>query len=391
MKKLVCTIAAVLALVSCSKDNEPDFLEFEDENGAKISLQKTDFSDLRGWKKDNLEDMVPAFEASCGVILKTSSPELPSAVVKINTSDYQRACMRFFDEKIGNAKDFKKFLQDNFVPYLVSQNGVTDGKFTSYYQAKISASTTPDDKYKYPIYGKPADLIEVNLADFGEELPKTRLLGRVQNQKMVPYYTRAEIENNPDVAKDFPILLWGDNPVDILIMQIQGSAIAELPDGETVSLAYADNNGRKFSGIGSVLLAAGKLEKGKASMGEIKKWLEANLDEAKKYMQQNERYVFQRISNTHGAVGAQGVELTAQRSIAVDKTKVPLGAMFWLETTGPDGEPLEKTVIAQDIGGAIKGAVRGDYFWGYGDNALEAAGKMNAKGRYYIFMPKEND
>jgi len=391
MKKFACGIICVFFLFSCSRDNEPQVLEFETQDGLKITLEKTKFSNLQGWENDDIADLIPAFAASCGAIKKYKTPFLPHAGVKIKTVAYQKICDDFFEEEIEDAESFRDFIEDNFVPYLVAQDGNPNGKFTSYYQAKIYASPVQNEEYRYPVYGKPTDLIEINPADFGEGLPKIRLLGRVENQKLVPYYTRAEIENNPEATKNFPVLLWGNNPVDILIMQIQGSAIAELPDGQTISLAYADNNGRRFSGIGSMLLAAGEIEKGKASMSEIKKWLEAHPLEAKKYMQQNERYVFQRISDTHGAVGAQGVELVAQRSMAVDKTMVPLGAMFWLQTTGPDGKPLEKTVIAQDIGGAIKGAVRGDYFWGYGDDALEAAGKMNAKGRYYIFMPKEND
>ena len=164
-----------------------------------------------------------------------------------------------------------------------------------------------------------------------------------------------------------------------------------MQSGESVNLNYSGNNGRKFAGIGSVLLADNRLEKGKASMEEVKKWLEENPEEAERYMQKNERYVFLHISDVNGAVGSQGVVLTPQRSMAVDKSKLPLGTLLWLQTTGPEGEKIEKMVIAQDIGKAIKGTIRGDYFWGYGDDALSASGKMSSKGRYFIFMPKNDD
>ena len=176
--------------------------------------------------------------------------------------------------------------------------------------------------------------------------------------------------------------------VDIFLMQIQGSAVAVLDDGSSVRVKYADNNGHNFVGIGSVLLKKGLLKPGHASMDKIRDWLKQNPDMAKINMAENPRFIFHNISDADGPIGALGVSLTAGRSLAVDNSFVPLGSLLWLETTGPDKEKIEKLVIAQDIGGAIKGVVRGDYFWGHGESALLSAGKMNSTGKYYILLPK---
>lgn len=217
-------------------------------------------------------------------------------------------------------------------------------------------------------------------------MPSRRLVGRVEGQKLVPYYTRREIVSG---TFDAPVILWADSYVDIYVMQIQGSAVARLDDGSDVRIGFADTNGREFKGIGSILLENKLIPPGQASMGNIKRWLKENAAAALDHMNDNKRYVFHRLVEAEGPIGALGVPLTAGRSLAVDKRYIPLGVPLWLETTGPHHEKIEKLVMAQDIGGAIKGGVRGDYFWGSGDDSvLELAGKMNSKGRYFILLPK---
>ena len=186
--------------------------------------------------------------------------------------------------------------------------------------------------------------------------------------------------------------MWADSEIDVYIMQIQGSAVAIQPDGTRVRIAYAANNGRPFKGIGSILLSKGLLSPSSASMGSIKQWLKDNPGLAKANMDENPRYIFHKLGNPEGPIGALGVPLTAGRSLAVDTSYVPLGALLWLETSKYDGAPLNRLVVAQDIGGAIQVAVRGDYFYGSGgDDILEEAGKMNSKGRYFVLMPKVED
>jgi len=162
-----------------------------------------------------------------------------------------------------------------------------------------------------------------------------------------------------------------------------------LDDGRLVRVSYADNNGHRFVGIGGLLLKKGLLKPGEVSMDKISDWLKNNPEIAEVNMNENPRFIFHQISNADGPLGALGVPLTAGRSLAVDTEFIPLASLIWLETTEPSGKPLEKIVTAQDIGAAIKGAVRGDYFWGHGHQALLEAGKMNATGRYYILLPRQ--
>lgn len=384
MKKFLFLI--VFLLTACPQKKEPKPSELSTPASIKAELQAAAFDELDGWKSDNLEEMLPVLQNNCSKINKTTTDWLGSSVIKVDAGLYRQICKKFNQQHFTDTKELRNFIEGNFTPFLVLDDGNAEGKFTSYYESQINASFHKHGKYIYPIYGKPYDLIEINLKDFGNGLPDKRLVGRIDKQKMIPYFERAEIENNGIKA---PVLMWGDNLTDIHIMQIQGSAVAYMDNGEKIRVGYADNNGLPFRGIGSILLQNNRLAPGKANMIEIKKWLNRNPDEAKKYMQQNQRYIFHRLVNETGPIGAFGVPLQAGRSIAVDKDIIPLGSLMWLSTQTPDGRALNKLVAAQDIGSAIKGVVRGDYFWGSGgDDILAAAGSMNSAGRYYILLPK---
>ncbi len=382
-KQLLTFLLFVLCLISCGEKKET----VPPTEETSFRLEKASFSDLTDWKKDKISSALEAFKKSCQKILLEKNNFMSNAVAQIPLKGYQESCQKL--QFMASEKDFHQFIEKNFTPYLVIYNNNSEGKFTSYFEAEINAAKEPNQEYQYPIYGRPNDLIEINLKDFDEELPNKRLVGRVKDKKFVPYYTRSEIETS---SLDAPVILWGNDPVDIYVMQIQGSAVANLPDGSKCRIGYAENNGHKFKGIGSILLQKGLLEPGKASMGHIKKWLKQNYPDAIKYMNENARFVFHRIVDAEGPLGAHGVPLTAGRSLAVDRKYIPLGALLWLETTGPEKETINKLVVAQDIGGAIKGAIRGDYFWGSGgDDILELAGKMHAKGKYYILIPNNTE
>ena len=349
-------------------------------------MKKATFSDLKNWNNDNLALTLSGFNNSCIKILSENTTYLSNAEIKLPTASYREICRQFIASQPENTTEFKNFLEKNFTPFLVTDNGNEEGKFTSYFESSLNASYTKNEKYKYPIYGKPYDLIELNTRDFNPDQPNRRFVGRIENQKLVPYFTRKEIEQNNINA---PVILWGDSNIDINIMQIQGSAVAKLDDGREVRVGYADNNGHPFKGIGSILLSKGLVKPGQASMSHIKQWLKQNPQLAEENLYENNRYIFHRLVNADGPIGAHGVPLHAGRSLAVDKKYIPLGSLIWLETTGPDKEKIEKLVVAQDIGSAIKGIVRGDYFWGSGaDEILDKAGKMNSSGKYYILIPK---
>lgn len=403
MTRFIPLFAIFLLLASCGKEESNKTPPTEElpqitvdktsqpktPPAPKVKLHAVRFQDLPNWKNDNLVEALSGFKYSCAKILNERGSYLSNSRLKIPTAAYQLACQRLIASDISTAVEFKYFLESNFLPFLVTADGSDQGKFTSYYEAAINASPIQTGIYKFPIYGKPLDLIEFNPHDFDASLPDKRLVGRVKNQKLIPYYTREEIEKNNITA---PIILWGDSNIDINIMQIQGSAVATLPDGRNVRISYADNNGHPFRGIGSILLEKGYIKPSEASMGNIKKWLMAHPEVAQKEMLKNKRFIFHRISNADGPIGAQGVPLHAGRSLAVDRQYIPLGSLIWLETTGPDHEKIEKLVVAQDVGSAIKGPIRGDYFWGSGqDEILEKAGKMNSTGRYFILIPQNRE
>lgn len=377
MKKYFSLILCVL-IAACSVKQES-----EEQKG--VTFQKVSFSDLNGFNEDDFASFEKAYTSTCAAIAKSSSLMQASAV-KMDKNAYLKACRRFEKLKTKDKETLRAFFKSNFTPYAVLSNGSPEGKFTAYYEAEIRASKTKHGPYQYPIYGKPNDLVELNLKDFGADLPNKRILGRVSDGKLKPYFTRAEIETN---GVDAPVILWGDDKVDIFLMQIQGSAVALLDDGTSVRVSYADNNGHAFVGIGSLLLKKGLLKKGEASMDKIRDWLKNNPQLANNNMMENPRFIFHQISNASGPIGALGVPLTAGRSLAVDQNFIALGTPLWLDTTDPSGKPLQKAVMAQDIGAAITGPIRGDYFWGHGEEALLQAGKMNASGKFYVLMPND--
>lgn len=368
-----------LFFASCSSDVE----DIDVVKKSSFELQKVDFSRLNKWDGDDFNGFDKAIKKVCESISKSQRNMFKSDKLEYSINEYKKYCQDIYN--INNNVELKNFIESNFVPYEVCVDGSNEGKFTSYYEADLRASYKKDNIYRYPVYGKPRDLIEINLKDFDNSLPNKRLVGRVYKGKLVKYYTREEIDSG---KLDAPVILWGDNPVDIFIMQIQGAAVASLPDGKKVRVAYADNNGHPFKGIGAILLEKGLIKSGEASMPKIREWLNKNQDLAKQNMSLNDRYIFHKIVDAEGPIGAMGLPLYAGRSLAVDKSYIPLGSMIWLETKTPDGDDINKMVMAMDIGSAIKGGIRGDYFWGYGEEAFLYAGRMNSKGRYFILIPK---
>ncbi|MDE6224272.1 MAG: MltA domain-containing protein, partial [Alphaproteobacteria bacterium] len=254
-----------------------------------------------------------------------------------------------------------------FEPYMIqNMDGSSTGTFTSYYEAELEGSLNATCEYLNPIYGKPSDLP----TNGGK------------------YHTREQIENGA-IRNKTPVLFWAKDASDVFILHIQGSGIVRTKDGKKYRVGYAGNNGHSFVGIGSILQKNGIRPEGGLSMGSIKDWLDSHPVQAKKLMNQNPRYIFFRDVVGEGPIGAMGVPLTAGRSIAVDTEYIPLGLPIFLQTNDPNGTPLQRLVIAQDTGTAIKGAIRADYFWGSGKEALQMAGRMRSNGSYYILLPRD--
>jgi membrane-bound lytic murein transglycosylase A len=240
------------------------------------------------------------------------------------------------------------------------------------------------------LYKVPDDLITVDLASVYPTLKGMRLRGRLVGRTVVPYGTRAEIERARIPGKE---LVWVDDPVEAFFLEVQGSGRVQLDDGETVRIAYADQNGHPYKAIGRWLIDQHELAPGEATAQGIKTWIAAHPERRQELLDVNPSYVFFReerlLDPSVGPKGALGVPLTPARSVAVDPSFLPLGAPLFLATTEPAGDaPLQRLVMAQDTGGAIKGAVRADFFFGFGEQAADNAGRMKQRGQIWALLPR---
>ena len=285
----------------------------------------------------------------------------------------------------------RAFFEESFAPYQVfNPDGSPQGLITGYYEPKLTGSRTRTARFRYPLYAAPEDLLTIDLGEVYPQLKDLRLRGRLQGRRIVPYYNRAEIDNGKAVLQGRE-LFWVENAVDLFFLQIQGSGRIELPDGSLVKVGYAEQNGHPYISIGKKLVESGELKIEEASMQGIKSWAEQHPEKLSALLAQNPSYVFFReLPNGLSApLGALGVPLTEAYSIAVDPRTIPLGAPVFLATTYPNtAEPLNRLMLAQDTGGAIKGAVRADFFWGFGEQAGVQAGRMKQSGQMWVLFPK---
>jgi len=228
----------------------------------------------------------------------------------------------------------------------------------------------------------------VQLGEFREDLKSRRIAGRVVDGKLKPYETREDI-----VAGNWPhneeVLVWVDNPIDAFFVQIQGSGVVQMNDGSVMRIGYAGQNGHVYSAIGRELIERGEITKENVSLQSIRAWLEANPDQADEIMNTNASYVFFRELEGEGPLGGEGIALTAGRSLAIDRSLISYGVPLWTDIQPPvEGiGTIRRMMIAQDTGGAIRGPVRGDVFWGFGARAESLAGPMKSKGRYWVLLP----
>ena len=330
------------------------------------------FESLPGWASAALAPSLRAFVAGC------PRPELA------------RACELAAAVPPANEAAARQFFESTFAAYaLISSESGDSGLITGYYEPIISGSRTPSSANPYPIHGVPEDLIVVELAATNPETRNLRLRGRIQGRRLVPYASRAEIESR---AMGFaaPAIAWTADPVELFFLQIQGSGQVRLENGERIRVGYADQNGHPYRSLGRHLIERGELSLEQASMQGIKAWAAANPQKLQEALNANPSYVFFReLPATDGPIGALGTSLTAQYSLAVDRRYVPLGAPVYLATTWPlSAEPLERLMAAQDTGGAIRGAVRADFFWGTGAEAGTLAGRMRQRGRMWLLWPR---
>lgn len=356
-------------------------------------LKRVSFSDLPGWNKADPLLSLQAFQASCRSFLK-QPPEasVGNDRIKMSAQDWHPVCKEALSLKTTAPLKIRAFFEAWFTPVTYYDKTPMKGLFTGYYFPTFEGSFQATETYKVPIYGLPKDRVTVRLRDFDSQLENRTLVGRIAHHQLRPYYTRAEIDSGALLGKA-PIVAWVKSPIDRLFIEIQGSGTLKLPDGSEAVLGYAGGNGAAYTPIARVLIDKGVMTKDTASMQKIRSYLEAHPEEMDTVIHQNKSFVFFRLLPQKGALGSQGLLLTPGYSLAVDRSYVPLGLPIWLNTRRPDvhtneTHPFNRLMIAQDTGGAIRGAVRGDVYWGAGVRATEIAGKMKNEGQYWLLLPK---
>ncbi len=302
-------------------------------------------------------------------------------------ADWRQPCAAAAALPAGDDAAARAFFETWFQPWRCANNTATEGLFTGYYEAELAGARARAGAYQTPLLKRPPDLVMAELGDFRPDLKGERIAGRVTNGRLKPYDTRAQIEAGSLDKLDLA-LLWVDDPVAAFFLEIQGSGRVTLPDGSVERVGYDGQNGWPYVAIGKVLVDRGLLDRESASMQGIRAWLAAHPGEAKAIMDENRSYVFFRELTGDGPLGSEGVALTPGRSLAVDRKFLPLGTPMWLDASDDTIGQIRRLLVAQDSGGAIRGPVRGDVFWGHGPEAERNAGSQRARGAEYILLPK---
>ncbi len=364
--RLLLLATLVLACAGCDffRDRKPGI-------GEAVAWR-----DLPGYVADDLLQHWPAMQAQCPRMSGKGGP-------------WPRLCETVQRMTSPSAKQVRNFYQTHFRPHRVhGLNNTREGLITGYYEPILRGSRTPDQQYRYPVYGPPEDMITVDLAELYPQLKGMRLRGRLVGDRLVPYWSRAEIDTGEQPLHGQEIL-WLDDPHDSFFAQIQGSARIALADGEQIGIGYANQNGHPYFAVGKKLVEMGELALADVSLFTIRSWLRQNPERADSVLNANPSYVFFELREKvdDGPRGSLNVPLTAGRSIAVDRNVIALGSPVWIDTTLPDGSPYQRMMMAQDTGGAISGPVRADVFFGAGERAELLAGEMKQSGSLYVLLP----
>ncbi|MGH8218693.1 MAG: murein transglycosylase A [Steroidobacteraceae bacterium] len=336
---------------------------------------------LPGWERDQTQEAWPAFLASCAVLGQRAP--------------WSAVCRAAADAKPANAQDARAFFERYFAPFeIVEQTGSRaddSGLVTGYFEPVLQGSRSPSPEFDTPLYAPPPDLLTVDLGSVYPELKGKRLRARLDGRRVVPYYSRADLERDPALKGDE--IVWVDDAIDAFFLEVQGSGRVRLRTGETIRLHYADQNGYPYRSIGRYLIDRGELRRGEATMPAIRAWARSHPQRLKELLDSDPSVVFfdeEPLGDPGlGPKGSLGVPLTPGRSIAVDPAAVPLGAPVFIATTFPASDiALQRLVMSQDTGGAIRGPIRADFFWGTGPQAASYAGQMSQTGRMWLLWPR---
>lgn len=355
----------------------------------RASFTPAQWSDLPNFARDDVAAAWPAFLVGCRALARRANFE----------AVWKAPCTAAAGVDGRSEPAVRDFFMTHFSPYRVAVEGGSDtGLVTGYYEPLLAGSRTPTAEHNIPLYATPDDLLIVDLSSLYPELKDKRVRGRLQGRRVVPYAAREEIERNPEALPAKP-LAYVNDPVEAFFLEIQGSGRIALADGSVMRLNYADQNGHPYRSVAAVLIERGELTRERASMQAIRAWVQAHPAQMRELLDQNPSYVFFREvpppapgsldAAIDGPQGSLGVPLLAERTIAVDARFIPLGTPVYLATTRPLSDaPLERLTLAQDTGGAIRGPVRADFFWGFGAQAGREAGRMRQQGRMWILWPK---
>lgn len=337
------------------------------EGDQRPRLTAVGFDRLIGWRENQSGGALVAFRKSCKALLKKAPGRaIGPGGIGGAAGSWRAACRAAKADKSKGSAAARRFFEKWFRPFEVAaSDGKAQGLFTGYYEPELRGAKVPGGRFQVPLFGRPADLVTIDLGRFDPRLSGRTLTGQAKNGRVTPYPTREIIARGGSKLPVKP-LVWVDSAIDAFFLHIQGSGRIRLTDGSVLRLGYAVSNGQPYTAIGKVLMDRGHIARDRVSMQSIRAWLAAHPTEASQIMAENARYVFFRTLTGDGPIGAQGVALTAGHSLAVDKAQLPLGAPLWLETSDPlnPKRPLRRLMIAQDTGSAIKGAVRGDVFFG---------------------------
>jgi membrane-bound lytic murein transglycosylase A len=355
------------------------------------------WDEVSGWGDDDHGAAFEAFRISCSASTARKKPARQDRAIDAALA---RLCREALALGPANAMEARAFFETRFRPFRLARLGEAEGFLTGYYEPIVEGSRVPTQDFKVPMYRRPQDMIVPGRHRPGASrtLSNRGPAWRRAGKKLVPFYDRAEIENGALDGKGLEIC-WLKDPIDAFFIQIQGSARIRLEDGALLRLNYAAHNGHPYTPVGAILIQDGEIERADMSMDRIRQWMLANPDKAKELRQKNRSFIFFRVAELadhEQAVGAQGVPLTAGRSIAVDRRLHAYGTPLWIDAELPlhderSGDAFRRLMIAQDTGSAIVGPARGDLYFGAGDEAGRVAGRIKHPARFVMLMPRGID
>lgn len=378
----VAGLAAIAALAACTPEPTPP------ADVEILRLEPAGFADLPGWQRDDPSAAVRALVRSCRRLARRDDSATVGPDGRFGTAaDWKRACDGA-EAAASGADAARAYLEARFSPWRAFDDRPGNDLFTGYFEPVLQGSRTRSPGYAVPVHARPDDLVLVDLGLFRDSLKGERIAGRVQDGRLQPFDSRADIVAGS--LKDAPAILYLADPIDAFFLHIQGSGLVQLDDGTWTRVGYDGHNGHVYYAIGRWLIDQGYVAREDMSLQAIRDWLRANPDRQDELMNKNPSYIFFRELRGDGPIGAEGVALTPGRSLAVDRRFLGLGIPVYVDIDYSDeaGAPLQRLMVAQDTGGAIRGAVRGDVFWGAGPPAEALAGPMAAKGRTWLLLPR---